>query len=609
MPGMISRWISHGGPFVLRATAAFLLFMACSAAGQVELLAAAEIDDLVELVHADAGLCATATDLGQELPRVWMSPLAERLRQLPVVRHWRNSADYQNLLNAAAAIEKLTGRPLPEVAFALFGRAVVFSVYRDQEPRPYGVLLTRAINPEALQTALSLWTSSQHIETMRKEHAGQVYFAGRAAAGGDSATIFYLIHDDIAAVSDHEAGVQRVAALVAQRRRATEKGAPAVARDDLLKTLAVDAGYRESRASISPQCRVSVFINPHFWDGDLHVDQAADPVSRMLASAWRSCRSLIIGLRFQNGVAVEATAACDPDKTSPEWRAFEETTKGPAEFVARTPVDALFVLGLYGDLKKLAAALPRPQDDAAIRSLRGFRQVARGLCLGLDPFVDVLPQFGPNWGCYLVPGRDARPEGSPLDGVLACELVSEANTSPRGRASVHAALENALQSGFNFWAAIHNSSAPESAAVVRSAEREGTMYHWIEGMGACQPTFAITSTHVALATSPDALSEFLHPAPGRPVLETPEFQQATRAGIAQHSQFWFVNLAQSRHMLETRRELLVQQVAHNHALPPAEIARRLARLDGVLNLFNGAFAGLQIAPNRIHLVIGGVPAE
>lgn len=576
--------------------------------------AAAEPHELLKLVPADIGVCIELRDLQHELPRLHNSNVAVRFREMPIYQAWTASRPYEQFSRMASAIEKGAGQPLPDLAANLFGRYVILAVTQTPNRPPAGVLLTQVSSSEFLQKAILVWNALEGKEPVRREHAGQTYFAASrpARTKRPPETVYYFSRDDVLALSDNESAIQRVAAL---SRGMARNAAPA---GEVEPSLFDDEPYRQAQAALAPRSLASIYLNPRAWDDTLGVERAGQSdelIPRLAARAWRSCRSLILGVRADEGAVVELIAQCDPETAGDAWKELTAQTAGEPGFLAKTPPSALGVTtgrGTFGEFATLVAALSRVQDPAGAQ--RG-EQVASGLLLGRDLLADVLKPLRGNWGFYVqaavtTAGEDDAAERMPLDAVAAWELPESSDgVERRGGPSLRKSLENALDFGLNLWAIDRNSKPGNPLAVIRSATHAGVQVRWLEGLGVVSPAYAFADRYLVVATSPAAVADFVKRDASDSLLQLADYQRWSAACFSQSSHVTFLNLAEVRRTLGEHRPQFVQQIAKLRGATVEQVAARLERLDPLLNLFDGAFAAATIEPSRVHIVFGAVATE
>jgi hypothetical protein len=310
---------------------------------------------------------------------------------------------------------------------------------------------------------------------------------------------------------------------------------------------------------------------------------------------------------------------------------------GPAELMRLAPPDAFVVLACrqpFGTfLRHLLIGQAKEQPSADWES---FRQVSRGVLLGLDLIDDVLPSFRENIGGYLVPRSGAKPEELPFDGLLAAELPShEASVNsipnetgrkehaPRdnglahGRPTVRDAVDNGLNMTLNAAAAYFNMRSNGTPAVVRTDGKpeNGTHLRWLEGLGPYRPAYGMTPRYLVLSTSPQAVETFAKRESEEQA--RPAGQAANGngpAGIAElaaryfpkENQILYIDTAAIRRFLDVHGKQLIEHAVRVGSIPTAHAEKALAKFMDVTGLFDAVFVAARLGDGSARLVIGGV---
>ena len=518
-------------------------------------------------------------------------------------------------------IENFTGKNFRQFFRETFGTAVVVAVYPEQGQRMSAIMLTETVSREALDAVIDGWNRAESQQTVAIPFAGRTYYKRTCAAkpDHDAMTLYYCKLDRTLMLSDHEEWVRRSLTL------ARETGS----HDSLLDLPA----YQQARQSLQPGSAVRAYVNPRGWDNVLgfssesstpgaarseHKPQGESVVSRAIAAAWRRCEWLALGLQVDRGVVVEAVAHYSTNGLSPSSRQFVDSMAGPADFLRYVPSDAMVVLaGRQAFGKLIRHSLPIDTKDRDSRAWDSFRQVSRGLLLGLDLFDDVLPAFRENWGAYLAPRRDTPPNELPIDGLIAAQLpeappISEPTASAGHRPpSFRDAIDNGLNTGFNFIAAYFNMSATGKPAVVRTESSRGLRIRWIDSLGPYQPAFGLTSGFLVFATSPHAVRSFA----------AVEAQAAAKTGITHRppaidrlakryfpteNEVLFIDTAAIRRFLREHGPQLVQHCVHMRSLASEDAEKSLREFLDVTGLFDAVFAAGRSGDGSARLVLGGV---
>jgi hypothetical protein len=598
------------------------------------------VDRLVRLVGRDAGLCVEIPRLEETVTAFERGEFFQRLQRSRIYADWQSGSEYRHARGIVTVIERFTGKSFRQFFHDMFGRAVVVGVYAEPGPEMSAIMLTETSSREALDAVIEGWNRAEAQQTDAIEFAGQTYYKRTCSAKSGSGTmvLFYCKLDRTLMLTDREEWIRRSLTL------ARDPGAS----ESLLGLPA----YQEARKSLRGEQAARAYVNPRAWDKVLGFTHAPDSdsntstppgtsktssaagartvptappaaFSKALEGAWKRCEWLALGLQVDRGIVVEAVARYSMDGVSEQGRQWIRSMSGPADFLRLVPHNALVAVAgrqAFGDLLKHLA----PQNEAG--ALDSVRQVSRGLLLGLDPFEDVLPAFRENFGAYLVPRKDPKPDELPLDGLVAAELPpAETTISPRAGFSpapvgpptsnvtperpptFRDALDNGLNIGLNLAAAYFNMRATGKPAIVRTESSGPTRTRWVDSLGPYQPAYSLTSRFLVLATSPQEVRHFISregaTAPGT---IPPAIDALAKRYFPQENQVIYIDTAGIRRFLVEHGQQLVQHASRVRSISSADANEVLTHFLDVASLFDAVFAAGRIGEGSARLVVGGV---
>jgi hypothetical protein len=587
------------------------------------------LDRLVRLVGRDAGLCVEIPRLEETVGAFEQGEFFQRLQRSRIYSEWQAGGEYRHARAIVTVIEKFTGKTFRQFFHDMFGRAVVVGVYAEPGPKMSAIMLTETSSREALDEVIEGWNRAEPQQTDAIEFAGQTYYKRTCPAkeGTGTLTLFYCKLDRTLMLTDREELVRRSLTL-----------SQAAGLDESLLGL---PAYKAARESLQPGLAARAYVNPRAWDDVLGFSAAGtvapsstgppNAFMRGFQTAWRRCEWLALGLQLDRGIVVEAVARYSVKGISERDRNWLRAMSGPAEFLHMAPHDSLVVVAgrqAFGDLlKQLAPRNTKDPNDAIWDSLR---QVSRGLLLGLDPFEDVLPAFRENWGAYLVPRKDAKPEELPLDGVIGLELphpeaavparagdaasthaastsASGAPSSGAGSPSFRDALDNGLNIGFNLGAAYFNTRATGKPAVVRTETAGPAHTRWIDSLGPYQPAYSLTSRFLVFATSPQAIRSFIaRETSTRAGTVPPAISILAKKYFPQENQVIYIDTAAIRRLLAEHGQQLIRHATRVRSIRPEDANEALSHFLDVASLFDAVFAAGRVGEGQARLVLGGV---
>ncbi|MCA9068442.1 MAG: DUF3352 domain-containing protein, partial [Planctomycetaceae bacterium] len=486
-----------------------------------------------------------------------------------------------------------TGQPLGQFAMSLFGESVVFVVYPQESGKPAGVLLLRAVNERALQKALATWNIERRVK-LEKQFLAKAEYIKRTESKphlpGKEQIQYYFVQGPVFALSDDETLIQSIV-----RRSSGENPQP---------TLVDSDRYQTARRSLAEDCFATLYFNPQAWNPGWELEEGKSRVEKWIASLWKRSYAIGAGLRADRGMALDVVVHYDPANLPERWRQLVERTSGFPRFLNQVPAGAFLVLAGKQDLAGVDRLITAEMDEKSRQQWEYAMQVSRGLLLGLDLFEDVLPTFGPNWGLCVFPRQALDPNAVPAEGLVAFELPPASDE--QNPITVRKALKNALNTGFNLVAAVQNSKPQAKPVILKSEQHTGGPVHWIDTIGPYRPAYCLSGEYLIFASSPRLIAEFLSPTQSKLVDSSVFFPLWTNRHKTPEGQLLFLNWLSIRQFLKSHHAVLLDQAVKSHALPREEAEKRLTRLQEILEVLDGAYLGLQIQEDRIHLTLGGI---
>lgn len=562
--------------------------------------------ELRALIREDAALIVEVQDLEKQISLAKESEFVRRLKSSELHRTWIESRAFQNLTKSRTSIEKATKKPFEQLASELFGSAVVVALFRTGAGgQCSAVLLTEADSVDVLDESIRLWNEAETQESTTLNHAGRNYVRrSRIRSDKEPELLYYAKLGRVFVLSDKEDLVRPVLELDAHRN---SPGAAAAVR-----SIADSDQFQRSQSAIEQKPAAIAYINPRAWDEHFPLSENSSREERAIGQAWRRLDAVSLGFNLDQGPVFELHALYSPAGLTDEWRHSISRMQGRAEFLTRIPSDAVIAFAGRHDLPSLArlvAAAASAETDP--EHWDSFRQVSRGLLLGLDLFDDVLPRFAPNYGGYGVAGNlQQTPETPPLD-LLVAFNIPDAEHPANSRPSLRDALDNGLNTGLNLAAAYLNSAGAKVPVVVKSEKQTGGVLRWIEKLGPLRPGYALTGSHLAFATDAKLAERFVNALPTEEFARNPRLAHAVTRYFPNENQVAFVDVAALRILVANWQKQLNAPSRASESIPADDIAARVKRFLDVAGLVDSAFAAGHIAPDHVRLIIGGVvdPAD
>jgi hypothetical protein len=545
--------------------------------------------ELLTLVGRDAGLVVEVQHLDEQFPAVEASPVLGRLRELELYRRWLASDDYNKLQETRDQIEALLDADsLGQLVRDLFGESVIVAAYRSGDAEPAGILLSRARSADVLARTVSAWNDSEKAELETRRHAGFEYVRRTVTAGTDAAadpkTQFYVTLDRTFALSDSEPALQRTIELAA----AGETSA----------SLVDDTRYQTARRSLAAGTLVSAWVNPQVWEDATGDDNTLTSLDAGLS---RNVESVIAGLRLNGGVVLEIVVHLAEAPSQDLWTEFVAQVAGDPGFLSRAPRTALFVLAGRTDFQSTERLLSAQLPEENRRQWEVIKQLSP--LLAIDLVNDVLPVLGEQWVLFVLPREEPEPE-APVDAVFVLELA--AGPEAGGRVPGRERLDRGLATAWERLARFLSQVSMRADVAVQTETVGSTEIRWVGGLGSYAPTCAVSGDALILASSPAAARAWLNLAADQRLAGVAAFAAWHQQYLAGRNPVLFINVEGVRKFVGRHRDILARRAATEGTLSPTAAAERLDRFDDLLNLFDAAFAAVELDERSVRVVVGGV---
>jgi hypothetical protein len=522
--------------------------------------------------------------------------MLSRLKELDLYRRWLASDDYRKLIQTRDQIESLLdAASLGQLVQDMFGESVVVAVYPAGDGEPAGVLLTQAAGTDVLARTISRWNMAERAEITPVAHAGSEYVrrvapASADAASADAKTQFYTTLGRVFVLSDSEAAVQRAVELAGK--------------ENLAESLAAEPLYQAARDSLAPGTVASAWANPRMWEAPADVaesDAPGDAGPSSVAGLARNVESVIVGVRLEHGLVLEAVVRLEAGTSHDAWSEFVEQSAGAAEFLLDVPGDALIVLAGRTNFLRTERLLSSQLPEGNRRQWELVKQLSP--LLAIDIVNDVFPVLGENWVLYIV-GREEPQAQAPVDAVFAFELAGR--VPPAGRPAGWDRLERGLATAWDRLARFLSQGGTQADVTVETETLERTTIRWVAGLGDYAPTCALSEDALILASSPNAARSWLQLPPEQRLRRREAFSEWHQRYLAGRNPALFLNIGAARQFVRAHRELLVRRAADEGRMTAEAAAERLERFDDLLNLIDAAFAAVELGERHVRIVVGGL---
>jgi len=456
-----------------------LLLLAPSAAAQTPR------QDLVSLLPDDFAICVVMNDLRGNSARWEQAAWYKSLWQSALGKSLHDTPEMKQLLQWQADLKRHFNLDWPTLRDDILGDAVLFAYSPGSKTKPHeehGLFLLHARKPDRLVQFIDRFNEAQLRSKELKalstlEYKGTKYHH-RAEPKKDN---YYVIVGNVLAFTDNEAVLH---AYLDRRTLVAAKTSIWTERFD-------KAGADKAFATIC--------INPSKLEPDFGAAK-----NDVLPSYWRALESLFVTLTMDAEAEVRVTVRANADQL-PKWARSTFTKNSPASTLwQHFPERSLLTIASRTDFSGAAETLEllMPEKDRA--KMREDWQRSVGAIINLDPFKDILPNLGPDWGvCVLAAKKE---QHLPI-AVFALAV----KPGDKGQ-KVDENLYKMVHMFAGFAALDHNNKNPNNLLrrdIVMQGKVEVTYLSSDKLFPAdFQPACALKDGYMLFATSPEGIEQF-----------------------------------------------------------------------------------------------------
>lgn len=524
-------------------------------------LANSATDDILKVVPAQAGVCLIVEDLAAHYQSVARSELWKRIQASHPYQRWLASPTYGKLTQVWPLLPIYLGMSGAELRDEVLGQSVVlaFRPRQNAEDRDIGIFFCRAADEQLLTklvTALSVPTNQRKVE--KRHHRDTLYYWRQE---GRKAPEYLLQLGPIGVLTDSETAIQQV-----------------------IDAYMDGGGLAESplihrvRNSLPEGTPLQILVNPRSLDASLSAmmkpkNPGEEVIQRYLQNLWKSLDWLAVTLGIGDAVQL-----------SLHWQPKEESAPSvPPEnrFWQRLPADVLAAGIVNLDLVSTIDFLSHITDQRTRTDMRVMGSVVQQLLAGYSLDKDILPLLGPLWGfaAYL--------ENADLRLITMLQLRDvDANKSDELTIDPEVALEFALRPVLVLIGLEQNREKNDQIQA-QMLIAQGARIHYLYGSTIwpswAQPSFAVSSGFVMLASHPSAITHWL-----RDTSSSLKDEIERRFPTATDSVHLYVNLHQLAQLVDTRRQQLAAKWSESTEQQQI-LQQHLQRVAGLLRLFDKMF--------------------
>jgi hypothetical protein len=445
--------------------------------------------ELISLLPDDFGVCIVMHDLQGHYARLEGSDWFKAFERTPLGKSIFDAPEFQQLEKWQSELKKHFDLDWTALRDDILGDTLILAYSpgpKDQPKDEHGLILLHVRKPERLIQFIDKVNAAQEKSGELKsltalQYKGATYHRREEKAK----TQYYFVDGSLAAVSSKETLIK---AFLDKR--------PALSKDH--------AWAKRFQRAGADQAFLTLCVNPRRIEPDFGPDlKRADG----LPSYWRALEGIFVTLTFKDDAELRITLQADADQL-PKWAKTTFTRTAPVSTLwQRFPEQSIMTiasrLDFAGTVEGLKALLPERDRKAFIAAVQNNLKAV----LELDPFDDILPNLGPDWGVCVLPAKKA--EQMPT--VMVAVAVQPGSKKP----AVDQALFRAVYSFAGFSVLDYNSKHPGAIIRLQTMMQDKVEVKYLAGDKAfppgVQPACALKDGFLIFASAPEAIASFRAP--------------------------------------------------------------------------------------------------
>jgi hypothetical protein len=505
--------------------------------------------ELLALLPDDFAVCVVMHDLRGHAARWEQSDWLKTFRASPVGKSFLDAPEVRQLDRWQSEMKKHLDLDWPALRDDILGETLILAYSPGPRNKPgdeRGLFLLHVHKPERLVQVIDrlneAQTRSGEVRLTELHHKGNTYYR-RVQTGK---TQYYSIKGSLAAVATKEEIIQ----AFLDRRSAPAKDNP--------------WAKRLQRAG-AESAIVTMFVNPRMLDAEvLQNSKKDDPLS----GYWRALEAVIVTVTIQDEAELRVSIQADAAKL-PEWAKSAFTQTMPASSLwQRFPERSILTVAARTDFAGAADALKLLMPEKDRKKLTNDWQGSVGALLRLDPFKEILPNIGPDWGICVLPSKDAKQLPQTM---FALAVKSGSNDQP-----VDKSLFKAVELFAGIAVLDYNKKNPNSVIRLQTVMQDKVEVLCLSNdkvfPPGFQPACALKDGFLLVASSPDAILKFrVHDRRPDERKETPLLR---------------LSAPELAKLLEHRREHILINLTDRQQMSAADAKKNLENVIGLLGLFD-----------------------
>jgi hypothetical protein len=503
--------------------------------------------ELLNLLPDDFAVCVVMHDLRGHSARWEKSAWLKTFRASPLGKSFLDAPEMQQFSQWESEMKKHLDLDWPTLRDDLLGDTLILSYSPGAKNKPddeRGLLLLHTRNPDRLRSFIDklneAQTKSGEVKLTELKYKDHTYHHRKEKSKAQ----YYFVKGTLAVIVSKE----DVLHAFLDRRSAVANDNPWAKR---FQKAGADSAF------------VTMCVNPRMLDAEvLHNHKKDDP----FPGYWRALEAIFVTVTVQDEADLRISIQANPQQL-PAWAKSAFTHSAPTSALwQRFPEQSIITIASQTDFSGATDALKLLMPEKDRKKLTGDWQ-AFGLLLQLDPFKDVLPNIGPDWGVCVLPSKDAKqlPQA-----MIALAVKPGTKEQPTDQA-----LFKAVELFTRFSLLDHNQKNPDSVIRLESVKQDKVEVKYLTNdklfPPGIQPACALKDGFLIFATTPDAIATF------RP--------RDKQADARKDTLLVRVSAPELGRLLEHRREHIVSTLIEQK-MPPANARKNFANVVGLLGLFD-----------------------
>ncbi|MSQ93630.1 MAG: hypothetical protein EXR98_03635 [Gemmataceae bacterium] len=459
--------------------------------------------ELLSLLPDDFAVCVVMHDLRGHSARWEQADWLKAFKQSPVGKALLASPEMEQLERMQTEMKKHLGLDWPTLRDDILGDTLVLSYSPGPKNKPddeRGLFLLHVREPKRLTELIGKFNDVQEkageLKLARVEFKGSTYY--RRTHGRK--TQFYFVKDSLAAITTKEEILQEVIQRL-----------PTQSKDN--------AWAKRFQRAGAASAFVTMCVNPAAVEPDL---VQAGKKDGTLPAYWRALEAIFVTLAIRDEAELRISIQADPQKL-PVWARSAFTDTIPTSSLwQRFPEKSILTIAGSADFAGTAEALKLLMPEKDRKKLASDWQAGIGAVLPLDPFKDILPNLGPDWGVCILPSKDAK---NLPQAMFALAVKSGPKEQP---------IDKGLFKGAQFFGGLlileHNRTNPNATIRLQTLmqDKVEVVYFSSDAIfpAGFQPACALKDGFLLFATSPAAIADFR--VGTKPAAEAPLLRLSTR---------------------------------------------------------------------------------